>query len=245
MMIAALGVALSACAQGSAGGLWVLAGLLLIAPLSFRAAHAGPPIPCRGTESRSCVEGRIQTQCCPLGSACNFENRPFQDCGAGLCTDKDRGHCPDPVAKLDPPESCGDRWELACVEGQVARACIPMVPTNYGGPPLNPAFKTCGVWPTRQTQVGIPCTTNALQERCYPVKDGEPQGARKVRAIRADQCGVVPWGGYTGVTARWTEVCLDGQVSQRCLPTRPETGRFEATSFSVDKKTGACVLRAP
>ncbi|HRE91020.1 MAG TPA: hypothetical protein PK095_18000, partial [Myxococcota bacterium] len=97
---------------------------------------------------------------------------------------------------------------------------------------------------------GMACTTNALPERCYPGKVGAKPGDGAARPNKAPReipdaaCGVVPWGGYAGITARWTEVCLDGQVVERCLPTtRPGGARFESTLFT--KVGGGCALRAP
>lgn len=245
--IAVSGALLSACAQAGAHPLVLLLGLVLLIPLTRVASRAGPPIPCSGYEARSCVGGRILEQCCPMGAKCNFESRPLLDCGAGLCTERDRGHCPDPVAQLAPPGSCGDSWELACVAGVVEKACIPSVPTNYSGPPLNPRFTTCGEGPgVTMPAVGMACTTNALPERCYPGKVGAKlaEGVKAPpRQIATRACGVVPWGGYAGITARWTEVCLDGHVVERCLPTRKDGARFESTLFTkVDG--GRCALKS-
>lgn len=248
---------MSACAQAGAHPLALLLGAALVIPLARVASRAGAPIPCSGYEAQSCVDGRISTQCCPQGAKCNFENRPFLHCGAGLCTERDRGHCPDPHPSVGPPGSCGDDWELACVGGVVEKACIPPVPTNYMGPPQNPPFTTCGEGPgVTSPAVGMACTTNALPERCYPAKvgakpaevtalpdkPGVPVRAVAPRQIPAKACGVVPWGGYAGITARWTEVCLDGQVVERCLPTRKDGARFESTLFAkVDG--GLCTLK--
>lgn len=245
--IAVSGALLSACAQAGAHPLVLVLGALVVIPLARVASRAGAPIPCSGYEARSCVDGRILEQCCPQGAKCNFESGPFVDCGAGLCTERDRGHCPDPVAQLAPPGSCGDAWELACVAGVVEKACIPPVPTNFTGPPLNPPFKTCGEWPGLTAPApGMACTTNALAERCYPAKAGAKlAGGQKPppRQIPAEACGVVPWGGYAGVTAQWTEVCLDGHVVERCLPTRKDRARFESTRFAK-LDGGRCTLES-
>lgn len=257
--IAVSGALLSACAQAGTHPLVLLLGVVLVIPLARVAGRAGAPIPCSGYEVRSCVDGRILDQCCPQGAKCNFENRPFTDCGAALCTERDRGHCPDPVAHFAPPGSCGDAWDLACIGGVVEKACIPPVPTNYMGPPQNPRFTTCGEGPgVTSPAVGMACTTNALPERCYPAKVGAKvppiavlpdkpgvpsQKGAAPRQIPARACGVVPWGGYAGITAKWTEVCLDGQVVERCLPTRKAGARFESTLFTkVDG--GRCVIKS-
>lgn len=245
--IAASGALLSACTQASPLALVVFGAGLVLVPFSFR-ARAGAPLPCSGWEIAGCVDGRIQKACCPQGAICNFQSRPFVACGADLCTERDRGYCPDPVAKSDPGQDCGDAWEPACIEGRVKRVCISLMPTNYSGPPLNPSFTTCGVLPGLPTGTeaypGTACTTNILPERCYPAKD-DTKTVKQAHAIAAKACGVLPWGNPTS-PAKWTEVCLDGRVVERCLPTTNADKPFEATSFLViDKKTKACVLRAP
>ncbi len=258
---------LAACAGPTSWGPGVGFAMLLVAlpviwltgltGLTGRMARAGPPAPCTGYEESGCFEGRIQKQCCPAGAQCNFRNRPYTDCGQMLCVEMgDVGHCADPKAQVNAAtteEVCRaerGQWAVACIEGKVAKACLPPMPTNYMGPPANPAFKTCGEGADgrkgAQAAIGTPCTTNILVEHCYPAKEGaviapkvKPgvsgedwrKTHRSVMTIADKACGQVPWGGYSGVTAKWTEVCLSGRVTQRCLPIVAEAPKFVATSF--------------
>lgn len=163
---------------------------------SATSAASGAPLPppvCDGFEHASCADGRIAVSCCPKGAKCNYRNEPYQDCGDGACVPgNDPGLCPPKQPQVDPGKTaaeCPGGWIKACVDRKVTMACLMPVPTNYMGPALNPPFRECG---------DDRCTTSRYVEDCYPAK-GTPAAS--------SVC-------LTG----WTDVCLMGVLSQRCLP---------------------------
>ena len=106
---------------------------------------------------------------------------------------------------------CNGSWEKACVAGKVTMACIMPVPTNYAGPNRNPPFRECGE---------DRCTTSPFIEHCYPVKAAEGEAA----------C-------LTG----WTKVCLQGRITERCLPLAAPKSQA-STDFTACPTAGTCVL---
>ena len=183
---------------------------LLVAVLASWAfpADAGSPMPCDGTETVVCHGGVLVKQCCPKGKKCNFRNPPHIACGNGYCAEgKDVGRCPAPQAATTAAKSeaeCkgeyGD-WAEVCVARKVTKACLPSMPTNFTGPPLNPPFRTCGPKDER-------CTTSQFIEDCHPVR-----------------------GEVTECAGTWTKVCLGGKVAERCLPWTVRANPYTATQY--------------
>ncbi|MCB9548480.1 MAG: hypothetical protein H6706_21950 [Myxococcales bacterium] len=225
---AGLGLLVAGCAPvvgSGALGAGVIFAALALAGLAGRAQArpargdaCGAPMPkpvCTGTEHQSCVEGRVLTSCCPQGAKCNYRYAPFQACGDDTCVPgKDPGQCPpkEPIALPAATQAdCNGSWEKACVAGKVTMACIMPVPTNYAGPNRNPPFRECGE---------DRCTTSPFIEHCYPVKPAEGEAA----------C-------LTG----WTKVCLQGRITERCLPLAAPKSQA-STDFTACPTAGTCVL---
>jgi hypothetical protein len=174
----------------------------------------GPPMPrpvCIGWEHKTCSNGRINISCCPKNVKCNYaQTGPFTPCGYNSCVPgKDIGQCPPRQPNVLPnktKETCGSQWAKACVAGKVTEACIMMVPTNYGGPPMNPRFTTCGE---------DRCTTLALPAACEPT----------AKELPGDQC-----------KGTWSDTCIGGEVVKRCLPKPAETYASTKFAMCDDKR---------
>lgn len=155
--------------------------------------EAGPPPmppPCTGTWHRTCVSERIQRECCPAGARCNYRAESFLDCGYDACTPTwDEAECPTREPRTTPAATeadCRGDWARACVSGKVTMACLMPVPTNYTGPPRNPAFVECG---------DDRCAIGDLPGSCYP-KRGEiedaacrPEIGQLATSLRSACCG--------------------------------------------------------
>ncbi|MFT7581003.1 MAG: hypothetical protein ACI9MR_002677 [Myxococcota bacterium] len=208
----ATGVLLAACgtAGWSAGPGVLLACVLAIPVLWASRARGGARTPCQGTETVICSGGHLRTQCCPTGSKCNYRNVPFQRCGTGLCVEgQDVGRCKAPQPATTGAEDEADckksygGWAPACVKGEVTDACIMSVPTNFTGPPRNPHYQTL-LWNM--------CTTHLL-----------PSDGLLVRHwLTAPFC-----------IGEWKAVCLNGELSERCIPFPGLTAvqTFPATTY--------------
>jgi hypothetical protein len=202
------GAALAGCgaAVGAGGGL-LLALLVALAAFALgRAAGAGAPMRCDGTETMVCENGHAYAKCCPKGAKCNYKNPPFVDCGHATCVlGGDVGRCPSPKPHATAARSkaaCDKEhgaWEEACIDGKVDSVCLPPMPTNYSGPGQNPQVRRCG-WGR--------CTTNTLYEHCFPRR------------------GETLW-----CSGAWTKVCLGGKVEERCLKKPIED--FPAAKYSA------------
>lgn len=223
---AAAFAAFAGCGAGGASILGAALGavglLALLLPAS-RVVRAGPPMPCQGVEERVCSNGQIAKRCCPRGAKCNFDSRPFLDCGHGTCVHgADPGRCPSPAPRFKTqgaPEDCGgpSGWRLACVDRAVSGICIMPMPTNYAGPGFNPPYRTCG---EPRDQLGAACTTHLLIEDCHPTR----------AELGSEPCD----GG-------WAKVCLGGEVAERCLPAGAAPPEYRATAF-VTCGDGSCAV---
>lgn len=188
--------------------------------------ESGPPPPpptCTGSWHNECVSGSIKAHCCPKNTKCNYRFAPYTNCGHGMCVQgKDPGMCPTLEPRLTAPvgtpkDKCKFGWhQQACVSGKVRGACVGVPHTNYTGPPINPAFKTC--WEDD-------CTTSRFASFCMPTK--EKLGKKKCKGI-------------------WQEACVRGKAEKRCFPEPPTNfsgNLYPATTF-VDCGKGRCAIGA-
>ncbi|MFT7581002.1 MAG: hypothetical protein ACI9MR_002676 [Myxococcota bacterium] len=200
-ILVALPFALAACGTASwgAGGAFLVGALMAVPLLWSTRANSGPRLACTGYETEYCQSGRLQKHCCPRNAKCNYTApTPYMDCGNLHCVDgRDVGRCPAPTPKIRQhgatADACGGAWQKACIDHVVQEACIAMVPTNYSGPSNNPRYVHT---------IGNLCTTHVLPSEGYPVKD---------------------WLIEPFCLGEWTKVCLDGKVSERCLPAPGKT----------------------
>jgi hypothetical protein len=222
---------------GCGPGASIAAGSLLLLAWPFaRAALAGPPRPCPDGPVLHCAGGNVVQHCCAWhanDALCTKDATlpPFVSCGRGTCIDgHDAGRCPAPdnapMLMADSAEACRSQagnWRRACVDGRVAEACVPPLPTNFGGPPQIAPFHTCAA---------DRCTTHVLVEQCYP-KAGE---AVSFGLWTAPPACVGPTG--LGV---WQKVCFDGAVEERCLPQSMLAAPGGARAY-VMCPDGSCVV---
>jgi hypothetical protein len=196
-----------------------LLALLCCALLATVAARAGAPVPCDGTESWVCEGGRMVKHCCPKTAKCNYRNPPHIDCGDGTCVEGgDEGRCVPPQAARMAAKS-----EAECTKeyGRWEPACVAHKVTKACVAPVPTNYTGPPTNPPYRTCRDDRCTTSRFIEDCHP--------ARAAAKTCADG---------------WTKVCLEGKVTERCLPAVPDPkSEYRAASYVVCGD-GSCAVGA-
>ncbi|MEZ4463037.1 MAG: hypothetical protein R3F43_00605 [bacterium] len=150
---------------------------------------------CRGRCARApstrAARGHIRTSCCPQNAKCNYRYAPFQACSEAPASRAGIPACaPEGAHRHRGRHPGGLPRQLGARlrAGQGGGRLHHARPHQLRGPTRNPAFRECG---------DGRCTTSPFIEHCYPVKPAEGEAA----------C-------LTG----WTKVCLQGRITERCLP---------------------------
>jgi len=151
---------------------WLVAFIAFFWSSSALAGAQMRPKPCTANELTHtwCNEyGQITKRCYPKSSRINFAYRPYVACGYDRCVPgNDPTFCPERQPRVNPnktKENCGSyAWQKACIKNTITEACIPRPPTNYGGPPMNPPYKTC------ETILGERCAIHADPLKCFPTQ---------------------------------------------------------------------------